>query len=101
LIDKEEFIECCVVFGILSSQVVSEFFAGYEKNFKGILDYLESNEAQILVLSKTHEETLTPEEWESKLFELKIKLKCQDLTKYLQLWHILKKEINFLSIPSD
>lgn len=101
LIDKEEFIEYCIGFGVLSSQVVSEFFAGYEKNVKGILEYLESNETQILLLSKTHEETLSTEEWESKIFELKIKLKCQDLTKYLQLWHILKKEINFLSIPSN
>lgn len=98
LLSKESFIDSCVVFGILSSPVVSEFFAGYEKNVRSILEFINLNESEILKIAKDNEESLTVEEWENYLFDLKVKLKCQDLTRYLQLWHVLKKEIEFLMI---
>jgi hypothetical protein len=98
LISKDDFIENCVFHGVLSSAVVSEFFAGYDKNVKQILDYIDRNETKILELAKTIEDSLTPEEWENYFFDLRVKLKCSDLTKYLQLWHMLKKEIDYISV---
>ena len=100
LLSKESFIDSCVVFGVLSSSVVSEFFAGYEKNVRSILEFIDLNENEIMKLAKDNEEGLAVDEWENYLFDLKVKLKCQDLTRYLQLWHVLKKEIEYFMVDA-
>ena len=98
-IDNKDFIEYCVILGILSNSSVAEFFSGFNKNSKEILDFLNENEEKILESMQSHTgESLQIDQWQYKIDEIKCKLRTPDTTKYFQLWHILKKELEYFHI---
>jgi hypothetical protein len=101
-LENKFFIDLCIATGILSSPSVAEFFIGYQKNSKEILDFLNENEEKLLkMMEKYVDESLSLEQWHWKIDEIKCKLKTQEQTRYLQLWHILKKEFDHFLILSN
>ena len=98
-LDVEEFTEVCINNGILQNEIVLEFFALYNKNTKEILEYIHEHEQQILESVRLiNEDTLSVEEWQNKFEDLNFKLRGCETIKYLQLWHLLYKEIEYLNI---
>ena len=96
-LEIEEFIEACVNNGVLSIEAVNEFFNAHEKDTKKIFDYLQKNEASIIsTVLKTNEITLNAEEWSSKIEDLMVKLRGMNSVKHLQLWFLMKKELEYL-----
>ena len=96
-IEVSEFLEISLSLSILSVDSVSQFFLSYNKNVKAILEQIhEHREAYLSVVGKTSQETLSVEEWENKLDDLIFKLRGTDPTRYLQLWHLLRKELEYL-----
>lgn len=101
-LENQELIDYCISSGILSSSIVSEFFAVYSKNSKEILENLRQHlDIYLNIIKSTNELTLSLEQWEGKFEEIKEKLKGLDPSKSLQLWHILKKELDYLAAVNN
>ena len=96
-IELNDFKNFCISKGILHIDVVENFFSKFNQNSKEIFEIFTEYEEKIDQISEVDtEDTLSIEEWKGKFEDLKFKLRGINNHNSLQLWHLLKLEIDYL-----
>ena len=96
-IDISDFELFCISNGLFCNETISNFFEEIKMDGSEILNNLKEFEHEVYRLADPQrEETLSLDEWENKFELLRLKINSSKNLKYLQLWHILKLEIEYI-----
>lgn len=97
LINVEDFRTFCINNKICTFDSISPFFDHCEKDLKVVLHELDQYETEFHSKSECFtEESLSMSEWLWKFQYLLLNLKSRKSLRYLQMWHLLKNELNHL-----